>query len=228
MEEEINYILKEFEINNKNYKIKKIDVKEDFNEIEKFNKDLEKIKKYDNKLKEFLINFKINDYEEISISNDKKYKGELCNKKPEGIGILYNGYSIRIEYIGHFKNGKYEGYGREYDYRLKYLGFFSEGKYNGIGYKIYYYIGYFKNGNYHDYGKKIKNNLFYEGYFYENKCQGKGIIYYDNKNIYINGEFNNNILINGKLYDPEGKLIYNGDFINENPKEGKNLKIYIK
>ena len=43
--------------------------------------------------------------------------------------------------------------------------------------------------------------------------------------MYINGLFNDKA-INGILYDPNGNIIYKGDFINDKPKEGKNLKIY--
>ncbi len=41
----------------------------------------------------------------------------------------------------------------------------------------------------------------------------------------MNGLFNDKI-INGILYDPNGNIIYKGDFINDKPKEGKNLKLY--
>ena len=65
--------------------------------------------------------------------------------------------------------------------------------------------------------------MIYQGYFNEGKHQGKGTLYYDNETICFNGYFKNNIFINGVSYDPDGNKIYEGEFIDEKPKEGKNL-----
>ena len=68
----------------------------------------------------------------------------------------------------------------------------------------------------------MKNNkLIYQGYFYENKYEGKGCLYFENKKIYKDGLFKDDNLVNGILYDPDGNKIYSGNFINNNPKEGK-------
>lgn len=42
-----------------------------------------------------------------------KYRGEVQNGKPEGLGILYS--DGKPFYKGHFKNGKYDGYGQYFD-----------------------------------------------------------------------------------------------------------------
>ena len=172
-----------------NFKIEKEnEIKEEWNEIEKYNSDLEEINKYDNKLKEF-ININFND---IINNKSKKYLIQLKDNEKEEIAIIFDKYND-IEYIGYLKNDKYEGYGRLYNNNsLKYQGFFNDGKYNGIGilYDNKYdykdiYIGYFKNEKYNGYGKLLKNNkLVYQGYFYENKYEGKGCLYFENKKIY--------------------------------------------
>ena len=179
----------------------------------------------------------INNWKKIFISDNKKYIGELSDKEPDGIGILFKVEQgifggENIEYIGYFKKGKFEGYGRKYGIfkDLKYLGFFRNDIYEGFWLSAYgqtiYYEGYFIEGKYNNYGKQFqRNKLYYQGYFIRDKHHGKWIIYYQIEKIYISGIFNDN-LIDGISYDPNGNKIYEGIFINENPKEGKNLRIY--
>ena len=197
---------------------------------------MKKIKDFDDKVID-RINKEINNWEKIIISDKMRYVGELKNKQPNDIAILFEEKNNEkyIEYIGYFKKGKFEGYGRKYNLGyfeyLEYFGFFKDNKLNGIG--IFYdnrsiqYIGYFNRDIYNDYGKEYKyGRMIYQGYFNEGKHQGKGTLYYDNETICFNGYFKNNIFINGVSYDPDGNKIYEGEFIDEKPKEGKNLKIY--
>ena len=61
MEKKLRELIKNYESKILNFKIEKEnEIKEDWNEIEKYNFDLEEIYKYDNKLKEF-ININFND-----------------------------------------------------------------------------------------------------------------------------------------------------------------------
>ena len=194
---------------------------------------MKKIKDFNDKVID-RINKEINNWEKIIISDKMRYVSKLKNKQPNGIGILFEekNNEKNIEYIGYFKKGKFEGYGRKYNLGyfeyLEYFGFFKDNKLNGIG--IFYdnrsiqYIGYFNRDIYNDYGKEYKyGRMIYQGYFNEGKHQGKGTLYYDNETICFNGYFKNNIFINGVSYDPDGNKIYEGEFIDEKPKEGKNL-----
>ena len=117
----------------------------------------------------------------------RKYEGEIKDGKYDGRGILYD-FSGKIEYNGYFKDNKYDGYGREY--------------------------------NFYD------NKLKYEGFFSNYKYNGKGILYYKNNKIFFCGIFKDDEFVKGILFDPEGKITYKGDIINKNPKEGKNIKLY--
>ena len=89
----------------------------------------------------------------------KKYTGNLINGKYHGRGILYDEDSGKIKYDGYFKEGFYNGFGKEYNSfgRMVYIGFFSNNKYNGKGTFYYYpdkkqYEGNFFNGHYHGIG----------------------------------------------------------------------------
>ena len=56
---------------------------------------------------------------------------------------------------------------------------------------------------------------------------GKGILYYHNSDqIYFNGIFDKSNYIEGIIYEPNSKKIYEGTFIKNIPKEGKNIKLY--
>jgi hypothetical protein len=232
-EDEIKY-LKEYKLEIELYKIYKINIKEDSQIIQRFNKEIDDIYYLDDKLITRVLN-EMKNWEKVDISKNKYYIGELENKKPNGIGILYNyDYEKNIDYIGYFKNGKYEGYGRKYDNykRIHYLGYFSDNIYNGFGFlfdNLYIkYIGYFSEGQYNNYGKLFSNysqNVLYQGFFEKGNRRGKGIIFYEKDFIYIKGLFNDK-KINGILYDPDGNELYKGEFINERPKKGKNIKIY--
>ena len=135
-------------------------------------------------------------------------------KKPleKQITILYyDDEKKKIKYKGEYKNDKYEGRGILYN---------TEGKIE--------FNGYFSKGNYDGFGNLFSNNkLKYEGYFSEGKKNGKGLLYYYNsEKIYFNGIFDMNNYIEGIEFDPHGVKLYKGLFMNNKPKEGKNIKYY--
>ena len=85
------------------------------------------------------------------------YKGTFINDMISGDGVL--SYDITDEgkqiYIGEFRNGLMNGYGKLYyhnkttgEYELEYIGYFKNNTFNGIG------MCFHKNGN-----------KFYEGHF---------------------------------------------------------------
>ena len=93
------------------------------------------------------------------------------------------------------------------------------------------YIGVLKNG--------IPNNakfvsiydddeyLIYIGDFNSFKYHGKGTLFFEKNNkVFFKGQFKYGEFISGRLYDPYGNFIYEGTFMNEIPKEGKNIKLY--
>ena len=140
---------------------------------------------------------------------------ELNNnlKEPSNPEIIYHdNEKKKKKYVGEMKDGKYEGRGTFYDF---------SGKIE--------YDGYFKDGNYEGYGREYNfydNKLKYEGFFSNYKYNGKGMLYYKNNKIFFVGYFKENDYVKGILYDPEGNIVYKGEFINKNPKEGKNIKLF--
>ena len=80
----------------------------------------------------------------------------------------------------------------------------------------------------YDYYGKIK----YIGDFLDFKYNGKGCLYYKNKyyekdeKIYFDGIFGMDKFIKGTLFSPKGDKLYEGEFIDNYPKEGKNITIY--
>ena len=140
---------------------------------------------------------------------------ELNNnlKEPSNPEIIYHdNEKKKKKYVGEMKDGKYEGRGTFYDF---------SGKIE--------YDGYFKDGNYEGYGREYNfydNKLKYEGFFSNYKYNGKGVLYYKNNKIFFVGYFKENDYVKGILYDPEGNIVYKGEFINKNPKEGKNIKLF--
>ncbi len=161
--------LKEHNLKLEQFKITQIIFEEDSDIIKRFNKDLDQINDLDNKLISRVKKEKKN-WKKINISIDNYYVGELENNTPDGLGIIYKKkFSEDIfEYIGYFRKGKFEGYGRKYDQYegINYLGFFIDDKYNGFGILIYYdridYIGYFNEGKYNNYGKLLLYNNYFK------------------------------------------------------------------
>jgi len=166
------------------------------------------------------------------------YKGFYKDDQYDGKGILYNEMGEKI-YDGFFKEGKYEGIGIEYFQggKLKRKMIYEKGEplnecigvfydedkiiYQGLVKDLRPEIG--KNFTIYD----SKRNIIYRGDLNNFEFNGKGILYYENsKNIYFDGFFDSGSYIYGILYDPEGNKIYEGEFMNNNPKTCTNIKLY--
>ena len=189
------------------------DIKEkELKEINLFIGHEDEFKKYND-----ILNQKIH-YEYILYYDEQKtkikYKGELLNDNYEGRGKLYDNKG-NILYDGFFEKGLYKNFRKEYkSNKLIYEGFFDKGKYNGKG------ILYTEK-----YNEKYK---LYEGYFKDGKYDGIGLeyFYFEKNKISFRGIFKDGKYENGILYDLDGKIIYKGEFLNNIPKEGKNIKLY--
>ena len=155
--------------------------------------------------------------EDLDFDKNLKQIKELSEKLKEStdgsITILYHDINNEtIKYRGGYIDNKYEGKGKLYDNKGNII-----------------YKGYFSNNEYNGFGNEFKNNkLLYEGFYKNGKKNGKGIIYYDDsEKIYFNGLFDMDNYQEGILYDPDGNEIYEGLFMNNNPKEGKNLIYFL-
>ena len=153
-----------------------------------------------------------------------KYIGKLDNNKYDGRGFLY-GENGKIEYNGYFRDGKKNGFGREYIYsELEYIGFFKNDLYSGYG-TLYFnnkkrYEGKFKNGKYYwigieylENGKKRTKMKFSIG---EPSIKCYGILYGENNEEVYSGLLKNGIPEKAKnvsIYDKNELLIYKGDFL---------------
>ena len=110
-----------------------------------------------------------------------------------------------MNYVGEFKNGKFDGHGKLY--KDHFLG------------RYLFYEGNFNNSYFSSYGKMYYQNkiLFYEGQFEKSNINGKGIKYYKNGKLKFQGIFDYNMCILGIYYSPDGKKLYEGEFKNEIP-----------
>ena len=166
------------------------------------------------------------------------YEGFFINNNYNGKGNLYkNG---KIIYEGHFKNGVYEGIGIEYlsNGKRKRKSKFSKGKILNECQGVLYgeneeeiYKGILKNGIPEE-GKDLiiydeYDYIIYKGDFSSFKYNGNGILFYEKSyNKFCEGNFKDGIFIYGISYDPEGQILYKGDFKNNFPKEGQNIQQY--
>ena len=163
-----------------------------------------------------------------------KYEGFFSNGIYEGKGNLY--YNNKKIYEGYFHNGERNGFGIIYDNGIK-----SRIKYfkndDELEYGILYdnnnneiYSG--ESSNRPKNGKNIiifneNRNKIYKGDFLNYSYNGVGILYYNDSNkIYFEGNFKKNNFVNGQLYDLEEKIIYQGDFIDNRPIKGNDIKLY--
>jgi antitoxin component YwqK of YwqJK toxin-antitoxin module len=134
------------------------------------------------------------------------YKGFFKNGKPNG-QCQYYICSI-LAYDGEWKDGQYNGYGKEFEENTFYQGEFRDGLYYGKG-AIYHnggklqVDGNFKKSQIDGYAKKFyeDGNLEYEGEFSNNKYSGKGKLYSRTGSLIKSGEFINGNLINEKAID---------------------------
>ena len=181
---------------------------------------------------EFKNNIKEGKGIEYSYGN-KIYEGEFKNNIKDGKGIEYeNGYK---KYQGCFKNGKREGTGTIYTNQstIRYEGNFENNNFHGKG-KLYY-----DNGKI-QYAGNFDNGFFSgEGYYYD--MNGEKIkvinglptintkrfqIYYNSgKKHYELYVSKSNGTIQGKKYDENNHLKYNGYFRNRNIKEKETVNL---
>lgn len=119
---------------------------------------------------------------------EKLYIGQVENGQANGWGRLFN-EERSIEYIGEFRNNKFDGNGKLYDIIVenntkttfcKYEGGFSEGNFSGYG---RYYI--YNNG---------KELVEYEGTFLKNEKCGQGIFYWYDDNNSVNKKYDGHLL----------------------------------
>jgi hypothetical protein len=168
--------------------------------------------------------------------NELIYIGYFKNNKYNGKGILYS--NKQIKYEGNFLNGVYNGIGIEYIKYGKRKMKFENGKPLKECYGILYdnnnneiYKGILKEQKpknakaaaiYYDNG-----DIQYIGDFFDFKYNGKGQLYYKKgEKIYFDGIFGMDKFIKGTLFSPQGDKVYEGEFIDNYPKEGKNITIY--
>ena len=188
--------------------------------------------------------FKNGNYEGFGILYDEYhmiYNGYFKDNQYSGIGILYS--DNKIKYEGNFLNGEYNGVGIEYLKNGKRKAKYKDGKILKECYGVLYdknnkeiYTGLLKE-------QKPKNaksatiyddnlNIIYIGDFIDFQYNGKGQLYYNKKynqkeeKIYFEGVFEKDKFIKGTLFSPDGYKVYDGEFCNNIPKEGKNISIY--
>ena len=183
--------------------------------------------------------FKKGKYEGFGKKYERKqliYEGFFLNDKYEGKGIIYD--KGKKKYEGNFHEGEYHGIGIQYFNGKKIKKTYFESRYSstkccGILYEnnIEVYSGELVNNKPKE-GKDLteydyEGNKIYKGDFLNFKYHGEGTRYFNYGNIiFFTGIFENGSYINGKLFDLEGKITYDGEFIDEIPIEGKNIKLY--
>ena len=125
------------------------------------------------------------------------FEGEYLNGERNGKGKEYDGLNGVLIYEGEYLNGKRNGEGKEYDEQgqLCYEGNYYNGKRHGKGREYYYFDG----------------GLKFEGEFINNK-EWIGKRYDFSSNLLY--ELNNNINGKGKEYNLDGKLIFEGEYLN--------------
>ena len=140
------------------------------------------------------------------------YVGPIKNELPDGEGKLYNKNGELI-YEGYFVKGIQEGKGRKITKNEYYNGNFIEGKMYGKG-EIYFkngnmkYIGEFVNDKKEGIGKYFFSDR--EFFFIENKKK----FYLEKGDYYIGRWLNNTMNGKGQLYLNDGRIKYEGDFVN--------------
>ena len=183
--------------------------------------------------------FKEGKYEGFGKKYEQKqliYEGFFLNDKYEGKGIKYDKGDKNYE--GYFHEGKYHGIGIQFFNGKKIKKTYFE---NGYSLSKCYGILYDNNIEVYsgelldDKPKQGKNlteydylgNKLYKGDFLNFKYHGEGTRYFNYGNkIFFTGIFENGLYINGKLFDLDGKITYDGKFIDKIPIEGKNIKLY--
>ena len=150
-------------------------------------------------------------------------EGTFKNGSLSGEGKIYlNGNVIRE---GFFENGKLNGQGTSYINGQSCTGEFKDDNpWNAEGTQLYtahkdykgYYAGTWKNGQPNGKGKFWNANVTVEGTF-ENGLTGWVTWDFKDGGRYIGGIKNGEFCGAGKLMDPDGKLVYAGEYKNDMP-----------
>ena len=178
------------------------------------------------KLKLIKYNKQIQNQIDINIINYRLLSKKYIIYETKEKGKEYDSYNHNLIYDGEYLNGKRNGKGKEYDrttQQLIYEGEYLKGKRNG------------KAKEYYNYYNSSKGNIFSNGKAKEYYNSSKGHI------LKFEGEYFNNKIWNGKLYDKknenfseikEGKgfikeyninnnLIFEGEYLNGERYKGK-------
>ena len=164
---------------------------------------------------------------DITIEQYKKISGRLKINGINGYGKEYDLEKMNLIFKGFYLNGKKNGKGKEYlNDRLKFVGEYFNGKRNGKGLEFNKYERVIFEGEYLD-GKKWNGIIYKDKYKFIIK-DGKGILrlYHDNGKLKFEGEYINGNK-KGKKYCDNGELIFEGEYLNEKKWNGK-IKIYSK
>ena len=173
----------------------------------------------------------VGEYLNVDRWNGKGFHGlnnivyELKNGK--GVVKEYYNYPLQLKIEVEYLNGKRNGKGKEYYYSgsLKFEGEYLNGKrWNGKCYNVLNNI-YCEIKNGKGFIKKYYNNnqIRFEGEYLKGEKNGKGKEYYLSmgrlkfEGEYLNGKRNGK----GKEYNQNGKLIFEGEFKNDNRIKGK-------
>ena len=166
-------------------------------------------------------------YLDITIEQYKKISGRLKIDGINGYGKEYNLETMDLIFKGFYLNGKKNGKGKEYlNCKSIFVGEYFNGKRNGKGLEFNKYERVIFEGEYLD-GKR------WNGIIYKNKYKfiiknGKGILreYHDNGKLKFEGEYINSNK-KGKKYCDKGELIFEGEYLKEKKWNGK-IKRYSK
>ena len=149
------------------------------------------------------------------INGNKKYEGKFYEGEKNGIFIEYLSNKNRRRKIKYVK-GKVSSkcYGTLYDEYNKniYTGILIDGIPDKAESVIIY---------------DDLDYIIYKGDFLHFNYHNKGTLYFRKSDkIFYSGEFNNGKFINGILYGLNNEKIYEGEFNDNIPKEGKGIKLY--
>ncbi len=162
-------------------------------------------------------------YEVASTSYDYYYYGKIKNNKPEGKGVLLYGDSDRIpRYIGSFDDGIFNGYGMEClrgDFSRDGLVEcnYKDGMTSGSGIQYSAIVDWNDKDDF-----LFSTYIRYEGNMTNNATPyKKGVLYdYDDSDYMIYKHYEGEFALlsaghpegKGKLYYPDGELLYDGKF----------------
>ena len=148
-----------------------------------------------------------------------KYKGDVENGEPNGLGIFIN--TNKGKYVGEWKDGKKQGqgtftYGKGKWEGEKYEGEFKDGYRHGQGTYTWSdgdkYVGEFKDDKPNGQGTYTwSDGRKYEGEFEDGIKHGQGTYTLPNGSKFV-GQWRENKSWNGKEYDKKGNII--GKYVN--------------